>query len=81
MTPLVVYCGNGGDYEFERDRLYWREWIRQNMPKCGPFVIKPHEEAHKAYIIFEAERNNSIFLLKAPQFIQWTHVAEDAEGF
>jgi hypothetical protein len=76
MTPIVVYCGNGGDYEFERDRAWWRKWIEQNLVGCGPFVIKPHEEADKAYIIFEAEKWNSIFLLKAPQFISHKYIAD-----
>lgn len=76
MEMITVYCGNGGDYEFERDRGWWRLWIQKNIPGCGPFVIKPHEEADKAYIIFEAAKWNSIFLLKAPEFITHKHLAD-----
>ena len=74
MKNITVYCGNGGDYEFERDRALWRLWINENMPKAHPFVIKPHEDADKAYIIFEAERWNDIFILQAPEFILPKHV-------
>lgn len=76
---ITVYCGNGGDYEFERDRAWWRLWIENNMPGCGPFIIKPHKDADKAYIIFEASKWNSIFLLKAPQFISQKHIIADYE--
>lgn len=77
MKLITVFCGNGGDYEFERDRAYWRKWIEQNIPNSGPFVIKPHEEADKAYIIFEAGRWNDIFLLQAPEYISWRHIKDE----
>lgn len=76
MTPIVVYCGNGGDFEFEQERVWWRQWIEKNLPGCGPFVIKPHEQGDKAYIIFEAEKWNSVFLLKAPQYISHRLIAD-----
>ena len=69
MRNITVYCGNGGDYEFERDRHYWRLWINKYMPTCGPYVIIPHEDADKAYVIFEASKWNDIFLLIAPEYI------------
>lgn len=74
MRHLIVYCGNGGDWEFERDRIYWRQWIYENIPACEHFVIKPHEQADKAYLIFEAEKWNTIFLLQAPQYISQKHI-------
>jgi len=60
---VVVYCGNGGDWEFERERYFWRKWIEKNVTP-GPFVIKPHEEADKAIVTFEADKWDSFFVLK-----------------
>lgn len=80
MNPITVYCGNGGDYEFERDRHYWRLWIENRIPNSGPFVVKPHEEGDKAYVIFEAEKWNDIFLLQSPEFIEWKHIKEYLNG-
>jgi hypothetical protein len=40
------------------------------------FVILPHDEADKAWVIFEAGRNISIFALKAPYYIEYRHVKE-----
>lgn len=65
---VVVYCGNGGDWEFERERHYWRKWIERNIT-TDPFVIKPHEEADKAIVIFEASKWDSFFILKKPEYI------------
>lgn len=76
MTPIKVNCGNGGDYEFERDRHLWKLWIKQHITNTEPFVVKPAEEADKALVIFEAERYNTIFLLKAPEYISWRMVKE-----
>lgn len=70
-----VYCGNGGDFEFEQDRAYWAIWIENNMPN-ERFVILPHDEADKAWVIFEAGRNISLFALKAPYYIEYKHVKE-----
>ena len=70
-----VYCGNGGDYEFERDRHYWRLWLTHNMPN-EHVVIIPHDEADKAWIIFEAGRLVSFFALKAPYYIEYEHIKE-----
>jgi hypothetical protein len=74
MKPITVYCGNGGDYEFERDRAWWRIWVNQHMPNADPFIIVPHEDADKAYIIFEAAKWNPIFLMQAPEFISSKHI-------
>lgn len=63
-----VYCGNGGDYEFENERAYWKQWMKRHMADAE-YVIIPHHEGDKAWIIFEAGYNVSVFGLKAPKFI------------
>ena len=65
---VVVYCGNGGDYEFERDRNLWRLWVKQNITS-DHFIVIPHEDADKAIIVFEASKWVTIFRLKSPEFI------------
>ena len=81
MNSVTVYCGNGGDYEYERDRAWWEIWIAQNIPGCWRvsfyttigFKVTPHKEANKAIIEFDDPHNATIFALKAPQWIapQW----------
>lgn len=70
MKWVEVWAGPD-DYTFERDRHLWKLWIKQNLPNCGPFVVKAHpERADIALIIFEAEKWNDIFILKKPEYIE-----------
>lgn len=69
LKSITIYCGNGGDYEFERDRHWWRVWIEQNITQ-SPFVIKPHKDGDKAILVFEADKWHYIFLLKAPEYMR-----------
>lgn len=77
MNKVTVYCGNGGDYEFERDRVRWNIWIAEHIPECGRvgyyttagFKITPHRDADKAIIQFDNPRNATLFALKAPEYI------------
>lgn len=74
-NKVWVYCGNGGDFEFEQERVYWRLWIENNIPN-EPFVILPHNDADKAWVIFEAGKNVSFFSLKAPYWIEYKHIKD-----
>lgn len=65
---VVVWCGNGGDWEFENDRHWWRTWIKKNITNDA-FVIKPHDEADKAIVTFEADKWDTFFILKKPDYI------------
>lgn len=77
MNKVTVYCGNGGDFEYERDRAWWEIWIDRNIPDCWRvsfyttvgFKITPHKEADKAIIEFDNPHNATLFALKAPQYI------------
>jgi len=84
MNKVTVYCGNGGDYEYERDRAWWEIWISQNIPGCWRvdfnmrrtlgFKITPHRDADKAIIQFDNPRNATLFALKAPEYIDTEYV-------
>lgn len=74
-NKVWVYCGNGGDYEFEKDRHYWHLWIQNHLPG-ERYVIIPHQEADKAWVIFEAGKNISFFALKAPYYIEFKHIKD-----
>ena len=67
---LTVMCGNGGDYEWERDKFFWKTWIQQNMTITG-FDIGMHDTcaADQVCIIFDDPEFEIIFKLKAPQWI------------
>ena len=77
MNKITVYCGNGGDYEYECDCIRWNIWIAEHIPGCRRvgfyttrgFRITPHGEADKAIIEFDNPRNAILFALKAPQYI------------
>lgn len=77
MNTVTVYCGNGGDYEFECDRARWAGWIAQHIPGCWRvgfyttegFKIITHKEADKAIIHFDDPHNAILFALKAPQYM------------
>lgn len=81
MNQIVVNCGNGGDFEFERDRAYWSIWISKNIPNCkintdrfyGPegFRITPHTDADKAIVEFDDPYNLIIFCLKKPDYVDY----------
>jgi len=70
---VTVFCGIGGDWEFERDRYLWAKWIRENVSYAiNPLTqIKPHKDAGKAVIEFESEVDETMFVLSAPKFITY----------
>jgi hypothetical protein len=77
MTSIVVYCGNGGDWEFECDRVYWRQWIGTNIPHCKfissgcdiGFSITAHQQADKAIVHFYHSESALVFCLTSPEYI------------
>ena len=77
MNKITVYCGNGGDYEYECDCIRWNIWIAEHIPGCRRvgfyttrgFSITPHREDDKAIIEFDNPHNAILFALKAPQYI------------
>ena len=84
MNSVVVYCGNGGHYEYERDRANWIVWIDRNISgcwriglQCVGFGITPHRDADKAIVEFDDPRNAVIFALKKPEYIHHDHDAFD----
>ena len=82
MNSVTVYCGNGGDWEYERDRVWWSIWIDRNIPECwkigssmtAGFKIIPHKDADKAIIEFDDPHNAVIFTLKKPEYIRYKHI-------
>ena len=78
MTEIVVYCGNGGDYEYYQHLAYWAIWIQQNVNGCSfrkNFNIRPHVEADKCFIIFDNEEDAVIFNLKRNgDYIMWSNI-------
>jgi len=72
---LTVICGNGGDYEWERDKFLWRTWIEQNVTLTG-FDIGTDMlcAADQASIIFDDPAFEIIFKLKAPMWISFRDV-------
>lgn len=82
MNSVIVYCGNGGDWEYERDRVWWSIWIDMNIPECWKigysttvgFKIIPHRDADKAIIEFDDPHNAVIFVLKKPEYIRYKHI-------
>ena len=76
MNSVVVYCGNGGDWEYERERVNWIVWIDQHIPGCCRigihgvgFRITPHRDADKATVEFDDLHNAVVFALKKPEYI------------
>ena len=78
MNSITVYCGNGGHWEWERDKQYWIIWIAHNIPGCSysikyhtytnGFIISYHDEADKAIIEFDDPHNAVLFALKKPLY-------------
>ena len=77
VNSTTVYCGlNCGDFEFERDRHYWRMFICQRIKGCfylgnveSGFNIIAHKDADKAIISFDELKNITIFNLIRPTYI------------
>lgn len=80
MNSFVVNCGNGGEWEYERDRYMWARWIANNVPECDlnmkiysgytGFTITPHaDSSDQAVITFECEQSALIFALIKPEFV------------
>lgn len=67
---IYVTCGNGGDWEWCRDKFLWETWIEQNMGK-NIFSMGNDElcTADQICIVFEDPGYEVIFKLKAPHWI------------
>lgn len=65
---IEVWAGPD-DYSFERDRYLWRMWIKQNITTTGFRVEADADDAYKGNVIFDDERLDIIFRLKAPEYI------------
>ena len=72
---ITIVCGNGGDFEYVRDVHYWQLWIKKHMGTIS-FQILPHKEADKGILIFEDNLFDTIFRLKAPQYINYRDIEE-----
>lgn len=66
---MVEVWAGPDDYSFERDRYLWRMWIKQNITTTGFNVMSHSDDAYKGTIIFDDERLDIIFRLKAPEHI------------
>ena len=67
-TGIEVWAGPD-DYAFERDRFLWLHWIAENITPTG-FTVDAHpEDAGKAIVRFEDPKWETIFLLKAPEYV------------
>lgn len=76
---VSVYCGSD-DWEFERDRHWWRVWITNEVTNT-PFVIIPDEvDASKAFVIFEAGRYDTLFALRKPEYITYELIRGYVDG-
>ena len=66
---MLIECGNGGDWEFEQDRIFWVTWITLNM-KTTKFKVfsKAGIPAHMAVISFADPRDLTMFALIAPKY-------------
>lgn len=72
---MLVECGNGGDWEFERDRFLWELWIKQNMRLIDFSVVCTERcDAFHAEIIFGNVDDEIVFKLKAPSYITYKDV-------
>lgn len=77
MHKITVYCGNGGDFEFENERYNWRVWILKCITAGKEtFEIKPNREADRADIYFENQDDAVLFKLTAPEWMDWRVIAD-----
>ena len=68
VTGIEVWAGPD-DFAFERDRCLWLNWIADNIVPAG-FTVNAHpNDAYKAIVTFDDPKWNTIFQLKAPQYI------------
>ena len=71
---VIVYCGNGGDFEYEHDKHIWISWLTMSFGH-SKFVIRPHRDADKAVIYFFDGRDLTWFLLNPPKYINGSYHA------
>ena len=66
-TSTLVYCGNGGDWEFEQERIYWVVWIKSNL-KTDRFKVFSQSgiPGDKAIVSFADPKLLTMFILSAP---------------
>jgi len=76
MNDVVVECGNGGDFEYERDRYYWQKFIENHFPHNiiykQDFIITPHTKGDLAIVRFIDPHDATIFRLIKPEWISYT---------
>ena len=67
---MLINCGNGGDIEFEQDRIYWVVWITLNI-KTTHFKVFSQSgiPADKAIVTFANPKHATIFALTAPTYV------------
>ncbi len=79
-NTLLVECGNGGDYEFERDRIAWVVWILKNLATKNFRVYAISGiPGDKALITFDDPVHTSFFRLAAPQFPEFPSLVEQSK--
>lgn len=72
---LTVICGDGGDWEWMRDKYLWTIWIKQNVTLDGFDMVSDMLcRADEARVIFNDPLYEIIFKLKAPQWISYEDV-------
>lgn len=73
----MVNCGNGGDFEFEQDRIYWVVWIHLNM-KTDKFKVFSQSgiPGDQAIVTFANPKDATMFALKAPKYVPAYSLAE-----
>lgn len=67
---MLINCGNGGDFEFEQDRIYWVVWITLNI-KTTHFKVFSQSgiPADKAIVSFANPKHMTMFALMAPTYV------------
>ena len=67
---MLINCGNGGDFEFEQDRIYWVVWITLNM-KTTHFKVFSQSgiPGDKAVVTFADPKQLTKFALIAPTYV------------
>lgn len=66
---MIIVNAGPDDWAFERDRYYWRMWIKYNITPTG-FEVNAHAtDSFKAIVTFKEPQCELMFALKAPEYI------------
>lgn len=60
-NSVVVYCGNGGDWEWVSESYAIARWLKVNITEN--FEIFPHQHGDKSIIVFADENDLLKFFL------------------